>query len=75
MLVGITTVSAISSAIEGALKSLSDIIIQNKDQAQGKSVWSFFNVFTWDDVTKDVKGCTFVYHDLIIFSHQDVSCR
>lgn len=59
MLGGITTVSGISSTIEGVLKSLSDIIIQNKDQVQEKSVWSFFNVFTWDDVTKEVKGCTF----------------
>lgn len=59
MLEGITTVSGISSEIEKTLKNFSDIIIQNKDQHQDKSTWSFFNVFTWDDVTKEVKGCTF----------------
>ncbi|KAI3399296.1 hypothetical protein diail_7251 [Diaporthe ilicicola] len=56
ILAGITTVQKISSAIERVLESLSDIILQCKDQVQEKSVWSFFNVFTWDDVTKDVKG-------------------
>lgn len=59
LLAGITTVKGISDSIESVLKALSDIIIESKDHVQDKSVWSFFNVFTWDDVTQEVKGCTF----------------
>ncbi|KUI71270.1 hypothetical protein VM1G_07414 [Cytospora mali] len=56
MLAGITTVQGISAKIERVLESIGDIIVRSKDQEQEKSVWSFFNVFTWDDVTQSVKG-------------------
>jgi hypothetical protein len=59
VLEGITTVQGISSEVEGVLKSLSENIIKCQDEKLEKSVWAFINVLTWDDVTKEVKGCTF----------------
>ena len=56
ILAGITTVSAISNTLETVLKSISDIIVECKDQMQERSSWSFFNVFTWDDVTPGRQG-------------------
>ncbi|KAL7912273.1 hypothetical protein GGI35DRAFT_444857 [Trichoderma velutinum] len=56
LLAGITTVSGITDALETSLKAISNIILQIPNEIQQRSVWSFFNVFTWDDVTQDVKG-------------------
>ncbi|XXH04200.1 hypothetical protein Hte_010614 [Hypoxylon texense] len=56
ILSGITTVKSISNSIEKVFEGLSEIIRQSQDVSQSLSVWSFFNVFTWDDVTNDVKG-------------------
>jgi len=62
MLVGITSVTAISRSIEAALTAISNIIIQSKDDIQESSVWSFFNVFTWDHVTQSVKASLRIIH-------------
>ncbi|KAI1108959.1 hypothetical protein F5Y14DRAFT_456497 [Nemania sp. NC0429] len=56
IMAGITTVKRISTAIEQAFQSLSNIIVKTQHAREGRLSWSFFNVFTWDDVTQDVKG-------------------
>ncbi|KAF5024531.1 hypothetical protein F66182_3294 [Fusarium sp. NRRL 66182] len=56
ILAGITTVAGISQALECVLEGFSKVVLQSKEDVQDKSFWSFLNVFTWDDVTQDVKG-------------------
>ncbi|KAI1451532.1 hypothetical protein F4805DRAFT_473572 [Annulohypoxylon moriforme] len=52
---GITTVASISKSIEDVLVSMFDITAKAKNNMENHFFWSWFNVFTWDEVTEEVK--------------------
>ncbi|OTB01402.1 hypothetical protein M426DRAFT_14563 [Hypoxylon sp. CI-4A] len=53
---GIIPVKGMTEGIEGVFRSFTDQVKTTEDARVERSAWAFFNVFAWDEVTKDVKG-------------------
>ncbi|RAQ58623.1 hypothetical protein COH21_011325, partial [Aspergillus flavus] len=56
MLVGLLDgITGISKTIEDVFSGLANLIFENKNQVQSRTVWSLFHVFLYDKTTDDVR--------------------
>ncbi|KAE8167489.1 hypothetical protein BDV40DRAFT_252992 [Aspergillus tamarii] len=56
MLVGLLDgITGISKTIEDVFTGLANLIFENKNQVQSRTVWSLFHVFLYDETTDDVR--------------------